>query len=353
MKSRVGLSDDEEKITALSWIYVSTLSLSLIGSCSVVVVSIIKRRHLNEQAKPLLQLALADFLASLVLMCTAIINLPYEIWPFSEKLCNNGLPLSLAFYCVSFLLVIVYACESALAFQGWREKAEQEAFENQLSRRRRRFCLVYVIAWLVPIIGYLVYINTFRVMEATLVPANEPARMPDMTHVSRGPSARFCGSCILFLHLTNDSCTTVDPAHAEFIRVFTLSSVLIVIISCTVVYCRLQSCYRHYENTSMFTMSQRHPGGIWSSARYMILVIIFCWAPALVLICLSFAKPQIKPLFPLYVIQALSVSLQGFLNSIVYAWRRRNFRDAVLGERLPLMAYSNRAFFEQSLNEPS
>jgi len=47
------------------------------------------------QTKPLLQLALADFLASLVLMCTAIINLPYEIWPLGEKLCNNGLPLSL------------------------------------------------------------------------------------------------------------------------------------------------------------------------------------------------------------------------------------------------------------------
>jgi len=46
---------------------------------------------------------------------------------------------------------------------------------------------------LAPIIGYLVYINTFRVMEATLVPASEPAHMPNMTHVSRGPSARFCG----------------------------------------------------------------------------------------------------------------------------------------------------------------
>ncbi|XP_048025594.1 transmembrane protein 116 [Megalobrama amblycephala] len=343
----------DEKITALSWIYVSTLSLSLIGSCSVVVVSIIKRRHLNEQAKPLLQLALADFLASLVLMCTAIINLPNEILPHSEKFCNNGLPLSLAFYCISFLLVIIYACESAHVFQGWREKAEQEEFENQLSRRRRRYCLIYVIAWLVPIIGYLVYIKTVRVMEATLMPANEPEHMPGVTHVSRGPSVRFCSSCILFLHLTNDSCTTVDPVHAEFIRVFTLSSVLIVIFSCTVVYCRLHSCYRHYENTSMFTMSQRHPGGIWSSARYMILVIIFCWTPALVLICLSFTQSKMTHLFPLFVIQALSVSLQGFLNSIVYAWRRRNFRDAVLGEHLPLMANSQRAFFDQSLNEPS
>uniref|UniRef100_A0A8C2FJH6 Si:dkey-30c15.2 n=1 Tax=Cyprinus carpio TaxID=7962 RepID=A0A8C2FJH6_CYPCA len=285
---------------------------SLIGSCSVVVVSIIKRRHLNEQAKPLLQLALADFLASLVLMITAIMNLPNEIWPFSEEMCNLGLPLSLAFYCVSFLLVIIYACESAHAFQGWREKPIQEAFETQVSR----------------------------------------VTIPTLTTVSRGPTARFCNSCILFLHLINDSCITVDPGHAEFIQIFTLSSVLIVIIICTLVYCKLESSYRHYENTRMITMTQRHPGGIWSSARYMILVVIFCWAPALLLICLSFIQLKIKYLFPLYVTQALSVSLQGFLNSIVYAWRRRNFRDAVLGERLPLMAYSNRAFFDQSLNEP-
>uniref|UniRef100_A0A8C1DSH9 Si:dkey-30c15.2 n=2 Tax=Cyprinus carpio TaxID=7962 RepID=A0A8C1DSH9_CYPCA len=349
MNSSGGLSDDEEKITVLSWIYVSTLSLSLIGSCSVVVVSIIKRRHLNEQAKPLLQLALADFLASLVLMITAIMNLPNEIWPFSEEMCNLGLPLSLAFYCVSFLLVIIYACESAHAFQGWREKPIQEAFETQLSRRRRRFCLTYVLAWLVPIIGYFIYIRTVRYMEATIT----PAEIPTLTTVSRGPTARFCNSCILFLHLINDSCITVDPGHAEFIQISTLSSVLIVIIICTLVYCKLESSYRHYENTRMITMTQRHPGGIWSSARYMIIVVIFCWAPALLLICLSFIQLKIKYLFPLYVTQALSVSLQGFLNSIVYAWRRRNFRDAVLGERLPLMAYSNRAFFDQSLNEPS
>ncbi|XP_050991435.1 uncharacterized protein si:dkey-30c15.2 [Labeo rohita] len=351
MKSSDGLRDDD-MITDLSWIYVSTLSLSLIGSCSVVVVSIVKRRHLNEQAKPLLQLALADFLASLVLMITAIINLLNENWLFSERMCMRGLTLSLAFYCVSFLLVIIYACESAHAFQGWREKPVQEAFETQLaqlSQRRRRFCLTYVIAWLVPIIGYVIYICTVQYIEATLTPARKPTLAP----LNKGPTAKFCNSCILFVHLKNDSCITVDKAHANSIRIFPLTSVLMVIIVCTVVYWKLESSYRQYRNTSMITMTQRHSGGIWSSARYMILVIIFCWAPALVVICLSFKSNTMSEIFPLHVIQALSVSLQGFLNSIVYAWRRRNFRDAVLGERLPLMAYSNRAFFDQSLNEPS
>ncbi|KAI2653393.1 Transmembrane protein 116 [Labeo rohita] len=320
VQSSDGLRDDD-MITDLSWIYVSTLSLSLIGSCSVVVVSIVKRRHLNEQAKPLLQLALADFLASLVLMITAIINLLNENWLFSERMCMRGLTLSL----------------SAHAFQGWREKPVQEAFETQVSQvfpHEHTLSVTVVTAkldQLVPIIGYVIYICTVQYIEATLTPARKPTLAP----LNKGPTAKFCNSCILFVHLKNDSCITVDKAHANSIRIFPLTSVLM------------------YRNTSMITMTQRHSGGIWSSARYMILVIIFCWAPALVVICLSFKSNTMSEIFPLHVIQALSVSLQGFLNSIVYAWRRRNFRDAVLGERLPLMAYSNRAFFDQSLNEPS
>lgn len=50
------------------------------------------------QAKPLLQLALADFLASAVLMSTIVTNfLSYDTLPVKtgEKLCNYGLPLSL------------------------------------------------------------------------------------------------------------------------------------------------------------------------------------------------------------------------------------------------------------------
>uniref|UniRef100_A0A3B1JY54 G-protein coupled receptors family 1 profile domain-containing protein n=1 Tax=Astyanax mexicanus TaxID=7994 RepID=A0A3B1JY54_ASTMX len=163
-----------------------------------------------------------------------------------------------------------------------------------------------------------------------------------------------CSSCILFLHLhvkDGGHCSTVDVDHNNFIRGFTFASVLSVLTCCFLVYWRLQSWYRRYEQAGLFTDSQRCTGRIWSSARYMIVVIIFCWTPALVLISFSFATPESNRLFPLFVVQAVTVSLQGFLNSIVYGWRRRNFREAVLGERLPLMAYANRAFFEQSLSD--
>ncbi|XP_060778791.1 cannabinoid receptor 2-like [Neoarius graeffei] len=109
-------------------------------------------------------------------------------------------------------------------------------------------------------------------------------------------------------------------------------------------YWRLQVRLRCYEQGGV-----RRGERIWSSAGYMILVIVFCWTPALVLIGFSFVCSETDRLFPLFIIQAVSVSLHGFLNSIVYAWRRRNFREAVLRERMPLLTYTHRAFFDQSL----
>ncbi|MCI4379576.1 hypothetical protein PGIGA_G00229820 [Pangasianodon gigas] len=342
MNSSSGLSDRE--LTALSSVYVSCLSLSLIGSCSVFIASIVKRKKLNEQAKPLIQLALADLLASLCLSLTALMNfLSAGAVRSSEVVCSAGLALSLTFYYVSFLLVVVYACESAHSVQGWREEDERR-FTHQDSRRRRRLIdLLYVLVWTVPVIGYVIYIGTVSFPMMSLIPSHQASNYKQ----SVWPNARFCNSCILFLHLhidDNEVCSTVDLKHIKYIKIFTFTSVLSVLICCTLMYWRLQVRLRRYDQDGA-----RRAERIWSSARYMILVIVFCWTPALVLIGFSFACSETESLFPLFIIQAVSVSLHGFLNSIVYAWRRRNFREAVLGERMPLLSYTHRAFFDQSL----
>ncbi|XP_076849077.1 uncharacterized protein LOC143497161 [Brachyhypopomus gauderio] len=351
MKSRTSLSDD--KLTALSLIYVSSLSLSIIGSFSVLVVTIIKRKPLNEQAKPLFQLALADILASLALIGSTIINfLSYETAHKSEVVCNYGLSLSLTFYCISFLLVIIYARESAHTAQGWRGQTEEEwRYHMTGAREDRRWILnlLYISVWIIPLIGYMIYIRTITLTQVPYIPSS-PGSNDVSSSESGWANAKFCNSCILFLHLhiENGSCPMVDLRHRNFTRGFTFASVLGVLICCTLVYWRLQSWYRHYKQAGMFGAAPSHTGTIWSSARYMILVIIFCWTPAIILIGLSFAYSETDILFPLFVMQGLSVSLQGFLNSIVYAWRRRNFRTAVLGETLPLLY---QAFFDQSLTE--
>ncbi|XP_030645474.1 uncharacterized protein si:dkey-30c15.2 [Chanos chanos] len=346
MNSSVGLSDP--KIDALSKIYISTLSLSLIGSLSVIVVSIIRRKHLNEQVKPLLQLALADFLASAVLMSTTALN--FMSVSYGIKVCETLLPLSLTFYCISFLLVIIYAFQSTHAAQGWRER-EEEGCEEQLRSTRRKFIVVYIFVWVLPLIGYVIYVETVSLTMGGLIPTCKANGGGE----NLWPTAKFCDSCLLFLHIRSDSCSSVEKGHDMFIRIFTLISVLSVLTTCTIVYCRLGSWYERYKQTYVFPvegdgMSRKRLRGICSVSRCMVTIIILCWAPVLLLVSLSFTKIKQEDLFPLYVIQALFVSLHGFLNSIVYAWRRRNFRDAVLGEQLPLLA---RAFFDQSLSEPS
>lgn len=55
----------------------------------------------------------------------------------------------------------------------------------------------------------------------------------------------------------------------------------------------------------------------------------------------------------LCVFQAASVSLQGFLNSMVYAWRRPNFTGAVFGENTPLVTQVQLPFFDESLRSSS
>ncbi|KAF7699430.1 uncharacterized protein si:dkey-30c15.2 [Silurus meridionalis] len=351
MNSSSGLS--EQQLTALSSLYVSCLSFSLIGSCSVFITSTVKKKQLKEQAKPLIQLALADLLASLCLTLTALMNfLSLGVVRDSEVLCSAGLALTLTFYCISFLLVVVYACESANSIQGWRNEDEggfthQRTFshsqDSRRTRRRRRINLVYVLVWLLPVIGYVIYIRTASFPFMSLIPSH-PISNSD---TNDWPNARFCSSCILFLHLHIDDtevCSTLDLTHIKYTKIFTFTSVLSVLICCTLMYWRLQVRLRRYERGSVSRAEK-----IWSSARYMILIIVFCWTPALVLIGLSFVCSETDSLFPLFIVQAVSVSLHGFLNSIVYAWRRRNFREAVLGDRTPLLLYTHQAFFEQSL----
>ncbi|KAI1888003.1 hypothetical protein AGOR_G00180570 [Albula goreensis] len=351
---------NDNQIITLSIVYVSSLSLSLIGSFSVVVVSIIKRRHLNEQVRPLLHLSVADFLASAVLLCTSALNFvsPSTLL-HSINICERCLPLALTFYCISFLLVIVYAYESKRAVQGWRERSEEGQDEqvehHSMSEDRERGwpLRVYAMVWLGPIIMYFVYICTVSLMEGLI------QRSPGDTGSNEAMSNDhriFCTSCILLLHIGNDTCPHVDKSHDLFVKSFFFVCVTSVLICCSVLYCKVGSWYRRYQERGMFLVEgdgfgRRHLRGLYSTPHSMMLVIIICWTPAFILVSLSFTGwIHQEKLFPLYVIQALTVSLHGLLDSIVYGWLRRNFREAALGERMPLLATPPKAFYDESLS---
>ncbi|XP_054892526.1 transmembrane protein 116 [Poeciliopsis prolifica] len=348
--STVGSSGllSRQQIDALSTLYIVLLSLSMTGSFSVLLVSTIRWRHLRGQVHLLVQLSLADLLAAIVLLYTSVMN---KVHPFSAIVCPYLLPLSLTFYFISFLLAIVYALKSRNAVQGWRDRAVDEEDEHSQCRRKIKAIPLYAFVWLTPLAIYFVYVCTLLIKPATLIPAS--SRRQD--GISDNGSS-YCHSCILFLHIWTDPCVGVDEIHNTFIRVFLAIAVITAMLSCSVIYWKIGKWHERYMQVGLFPVegdghSRRQFRRVFSTARNIVMVILFCWAPALLLLLMS---PLIQKnveqgsLYPLYVIQAATVSLQGFLNSMVYAWRRPNFTDAVLGEITPLLRYRHRPFFEES-----
>lgn len=341
------------QIDVLSTEYLVFLTPSVIGSFSVLVVSIVRWRHLNEQVHLLVQLSLADLLAALVLMYSSAIN-KVSI-ANSEIICQKILPLSLTFYFISSLLVVVYAWKSKSAIQGWRERPTQD--ESGQSQRTKITVIVCVIVWLIPIAMYIAYVHSSLIKASSVIPITDKSLSGLISNESK-----YCTSCILFLHVWRDNCCGDDRTHAIFIRTILFLIVISVISSCSVIYYKVGKWYERHEQEGLFPVegdgrSRRRFRGVFSTARNMIMVVLFCWAPALVLILLSnlmfWTNIEQSSLFGLYMIQAAGVSLQGFLNSMVYAWRRPNFTEAVFGESTPLVAYNHVAFFDESLTSSS
>uniref|UniRef100_A0A3Q2Y492 Si:dkey-30c15.2 n=1 Tax=Hippocampus comes TaxID=109280 RepID=A0A3Q2Y492_HIPCM len=229
-----------------------SLAPSVIGSCSVLAVSIIRWRHLKEQVSLLVQLSLADLVAALILMFTSAMNKVRT--DDSVTICQYSLPLSLTFYLISFLLVAVYAWKSKNSIKGWRATPAED------ERRRVR---------------------------------HQPS---------------------------------------------------------LVIYHKVGRWYEEHKQEALFPvegdgLSVRRLKSVFATARNMLIVILFCWAPGKH--AHTHTHTHAHTLFCSF--QAASVSLQGFLNSLVYAWGRPNFTRAVLGESTPLIAYRHMAFFDESL----
>ncbi|XP_037109246.1 transmembrane protein 116 isoform X3 [Syngnathus acus] len=313
------------QIDVLSTVYLVSLVPSVIGSCSVLVVSMVRWRHLKEQVHLLVQLSLADLAAALILMFTSAINKVGA--NNSVTICLYSLPLSLTFYLISFLLVAVYAWKSKNPIKGWRATATEDEGKQSGFRSRLLSLPVYMFVWLIPGAVYLAYVLTPFIRATPLI--------PDPRSTSIQDNAKYCTSCILFMHIWIDSCSDV------------------------VIYHKVGKWHEEHQQAALFPvegdgLSGRRLKSSFTTARNMVMVILFCWAPALLVILLStlvlWADVEQQSLFVAYTIQATSVSLQGFLNSLVYAWGRPNFTQAVIGESTPLVTYRHMAFFDESLS---
>uniref|UniRef100_A0A8C7XJ92 Si:dkey-30c15.2 n=1 Tax=Oryzias sinensis TaxID=183150 RepID=A0A8C7XJ92_9TELE len=339
---------DGKQVSTLSDVYIALLIPSVIGSFSVLVVSIVKRQRLGEQVHLLVQLALADLLAALTLLVISVLN--KVSFNKNANTCQYALPLALTFYLTSFLLVVLYAWRSKDAIQGWRERAPDDENEQQSQCKRRIEAFpVCALLWLLPIVLYLLYVVPLFLKESS---ANAMTDKPQKSTILN--ESNYSNSCILFLRVWKEPYTKDEPRRIISIRLFLFIAVILVFVSCSVIYYKVQKWYKRREQEGLFPVyvdgySTRRSKKVFSSALNMVMVIVICWTPVLVLILLSFwgGQKDQRKLFVLYIIQAATLSLQGFLNSMVYAWRRPNFTDAVLGENMPLTPHL--PFFDESL----
>lgn len=324
----------QDQIAVITGVYIAFLIPSVIGSFSVLLVSLLRWRNLQEQRQLLVQLALADFLASALLLSVTATNINGGD---NSQLCQYGLSLALVFCILSFILAIIYAHKSKNIFRGWRTRsAEYEDLQSGGAWEKAR----YIVLWL--IIGgiYLIYVLFIAQHD---------------TSGSMKQKADSCRSCLLFSNVWNNYCPNKNFWHQEPIYIVLFFMAVEVFLFCTVIYHGVSKWYQGQQQhqQGLFPVegdgqSRKRFKHVKHTASKMVLVIIFCWTPALLLFVLTFNIPQDR-LYPLYIIQAATVSLQGFLNSMVYAWKRPNFTEAVLGERTPLITYHQAAFFEESL----
>ncbi|CAB1440996.1 unnamed protein product [Pleuronectes platessa] len=163
-----------DQMDVLTTVYLVLLTPSVVGSLSVLVVSIVRRKHLQQQVHLLVQLALADLLAALILMSTSVMN---KVGIHSNvPICQYSLPLSL----------------SKNAIQGWRTRpAEDEGTQSQC-RRKMVSMPVYALVWLIPIFLYLAYVLTSFITTTLLTANNDQSQVFQMK--ASTAAAVFC-SC--------------------------------------------------------------------------------------------------------------------------------------------------------------
>ncbi|CAN0020559.1 unnamed protein product [Bubo scandiacus] len=351
------LSDSQ--VLVLTWIYLAASLLSLLGSGSVLAVTSQQRRCCHVQLRPLFLLALADVLAAATLLSTATIQLlPAPLFIPAYTACPYGLMLATTFYAVSFLMVVVYAYEAYRAIRGrgaWHVAALQERSQCLESAWRG---LPYVLAWLVPaltLLGQLIARGTSR---TDIVPRPLEPVEPGRGNRSHETYSLYCSSCLLLIRHAQDICYEYvgrKDAGLEGKIIFFLY-LLLVLSACTLLYRRVKLwCWRKAAAPLLTPERDGFAGrSIRSVSRvshYFQLVFLLCWAPAFLLTLLSFTSIKPASVFALYVTTALTISLQGFLHSLVYGWLRQNFRREVVGKRPSPQQHHRglKAFYDDSL----
>ncbi|XP_050841085.1 transmembrane protein 116-like [Serinus canaria] len=344
------------QVLVLTGVTLPAALLSLLGSGSVLAVTSWQGRCCHIQLRPLFLLALADFLGATALLGTGTIPLlPAPLSVPAYAACPYGRMLTTTSYAVSFLMVVVYAYESHRTVLGGRARPPAALQERSRCLESAWQGIPYVLAWLVPALTLLAQLLARGTSAADIAPAVPWAGSNDTFSL-------YCSSCLLLIHPNQDICSQSGGGKNAGLeeKIIFLLYLLLVLGCCSLLYRRVR--LRCRGNAALPLLSLDRDGGfggrsgrsVSKASLYFQLVFLLCWTPAFLLTILSFTSISPASLFVLYVSTALSVSLQGFLHSLVYGWMRENFRREVLARSLSLQSPEGvKAFYDNSLGAAS
>ncbi|XP_066936839.1 transmembrane protein 116-like [Clytia hemisphaerica] len=335
----------KQQLEILSIIYLATGFLSLIGSISIIVISIKRRVVTNRTVLPLFHLCLADLFGSLGIIVGAISNniLHEEIYheEAQRNYCIVVTMLTTASFMAAFLLTINYALQTYLILNERLGITPSNIFRKILGRCN--WSKVFpILSWLFPF-SFSMFIM--------FIDSHDP------------PGAEFdldddiCTWCFpLFFYENGVSCpssTDMTPEHFNYYTTYKATFLALIAITIIAVSVLFYSVFKKFKQLLM-------AGGIIGRIQYESIenvrnrtfilfgALFICWIFPLILGLLSLPFSfKMKKYFGLYVIEALTSPMQGFLNSIVYGWYNLRYRGGTQeisqsDERRPLIDPSNR-----------
>ncbi|XP_067685223.1 transmembrane protein 116-like [Haliotis asinina] len=323
------LNDDQMKVVAI--VNVITSALSILGSGSIILCTVFHRKICFSEVYPIFQLSIADLLASLFFFSSTIMFLVgVANYPGSCGPCDYVTAVMTSFYISTLFLTLSYALEAFLRVR----KRLYDGLTSSTREQQKKVVsysfmhLIYAVAWMVPLtagIILLVFTHWVTAKDTTSPLVNFSIVIP-----------RECSTCLPVFHYTQD-----DPCwchvengkswHLAYKLVF-LIPLIAVFLSNIVLYVCITRAFKQVSmRRGLYTFHQRQEES--TVRRKAILyqcAFLFCWLPTLILGMLSFQTDfMMRKYFWLYLLQALLGPLQGFLNCIIYGWKREQFRRAL------------------------
>uniref|UniRef100_A0A8C4PX42 G-protein coupled receptors family 1 profile domain-containing protein n=1 Tax=Eptatretus burgeri TaxID=7764 RepID=A0A8C4PX42_EPTBU len=361
MNSRwVNSSPLDGKVFILAVTYVVGSSVSILGTLSILICLC---RHTSCKAPLLFQLCLADFIASVLLLYSSIMQLVGGSAFFhTYRSCQFTIYFVFCFYACTFCLTMIYSYEVYHRICSGRSGSTWD-----LESSRRHLIILYILSWGVPISVYVGMLLGNLNQEYIIIPNDNDS----------------CTQCLPVVHQTSGFCfqthhekTFNRVTKAIFMMYFgcvtilcsvgLLPVVLFIIVKkchkrrfrivgawntnvivgkneCLIIktarficfacvcaqyfYCVVRRSYGAAPTQRTALLGSSRERETTRTTLYFQLYFLVCWSPVMLLCILSFVPQITDPaIFSLHLLQAITMPLQGAMISLVYGWSRRTFR---------------------------